>query len=117
MKLMPRNDKIITITIIIFYVLGPVYSTLLEIFSCGSVTVVPIFPPLLSPVLPTPTSHIQFSLPHPLSLSMGALYMFFDLTRPLLSLITSPLSLPSGYCQFILYFHVSGSILLACLFC
>ena len=25
--------------------------------------------------------------------------------------------LPSGYCQFLLYFSVSGSILLACLFC
>ena len=28
-----------------------------------------------------------------------------------------PLPLLSGYCQFVLYFNVSGSILLACLFC
>ena len=29
----------------------------------------------------------------------------------------SPFPLPSGYCQFVPYFNVSGSILLICLFC
>ena len=37
--------------------------------------------PLLSPDLPTPTSHIQSS-PTPLSLSMGPLYMFLDDPSP-----------------------------------
>ena len=42
-----------------------------------SITVVPIFLPLLSSALLTPTSHIQSSS-LPLSLSMGPLYMFHD---------------------------------------
>ena len=47
----------------------------------------PHCPPLLSSALPTPISHIQSSHP-PLSLLMGLLYMFLDLTLPLLSPIT-----------------------------
>ena len=65
------------------------------------------YSPLLYPATP-PT----LNPPPPLYLSMGSLYMFFD--GPFL-LSHSPL--PSGYCQFVLYFHVSGSILLTCLFC
>ena len=52
----------------------------------------PFFPPLLSLALPTPTSHIQSSSPS-LSLSMGPLYIFLDLTLPLLSPVI-PLSPP-----------------------
>ena len=37
--------------------------------------------------------------------------------NPSLSPHNCPLPLPSGYCQFGLYFNVSGYILLACLFC
>ena len=48
---------------------------------------------------------------HPLALSMCPSYMFLD--GP--PIIPSPL--PSGYCQFVLYFSVSGSTLLAHLFC
>ena len=69
------------------------------------------FPPHLSS---TPTSHPQ-SYPL-LALSMGPLYIFLDLTFSPFSLII-PSLLPSGYCQFVLYFNVSGSILLTCLFC
>ena len=76
----------------------------------------PNFPPLLSPALPTPTFHIQHCPPPPLSLSMGSLYMFLDLTFPLLSLF-SPSPVLSGHCQFVLNFYVSGSILLTCWFC
>ena len=60
-------------------------------FYCCSITIVPIFPPLLSPAQPSPTFHIQSSLP--LSLSMGPLYMFLDLTFSLLSSII-PLPFP-----------------------
>ena len=44
---------------------------------------------------------------------MSALFVFHGLYRPLLSPV---ILLPSGYCQFVLYFNVSGYILLACLF-
>ena len=80
----------------------------------SSVTLVPIFLPLVSPVLPTTNFHIQPSQPH-LSLSMGLLYMFLDLTLPLLSPVIR-LPCPSGHYQFVLNFHVSGYILLTCLF-
>ena len=49
-------------------------------FYCFSNTVVSIFLPALSPVLPTPTSH-PYSYPH-LALSMGLLYMFLDNPSP-----------------------------------
>ena len=44
------------------------------------------------------------------------LYTYSLTTPPLLS-PESPSPLPYSYCQFILYFNVSGYILLACLFC
>ena len=62
------------------------------------VTVVPIFPSLLSPVLPTtplPHSKLLPCLP-PLSLSMGPLYLFFNLTLLLLSPLCPS---PSSHCQ------------------
>ena len=73
----------------------------------------PHFPLLLSTVLSTP--HLTHSIlpPTPLSLSMGPLYMFLKLTLPLLSPVI-PLSLPSGHCQFVLYFHVSLFCSLVC---
>ena len=79
---------------------------------CCLVTVLLSFPPLLTPTLYSP-SHSQS--PHclcPLVLylcSFACPFPFF----PLLS--TSPLF--SGKCQLVLYFQVSGSILLICLFC
>ena len=60
-----------------------------------------------------PHSHSQSS---PLPMSMSPLFMFLCLPLPLLSLITL-LSLPSSHCQFVLFFQVSGSILLIYLFC
>ena len=56
------------------------------------------FPPLLSPALPTPTSHTQSS-PTLLTLSMGPSYMFLDLTLHLLSPII-PFPTTFCYCQF-----------------
>ena len=44
------------------------------------------------------------------------LYTCPSMTLPLLSPVI-PLPYPSGYCQFVLYFNVSGNILLTCLFC
>ena len=75
----------------------------------------PQHPPFLTSNLPTLTSHIQSS-PLPLSLSMGPLYMLLDKPCPPFPLL-SPSTLPFRYCQFVLYFHVSGYILLAHLFC
>ena len=80
--------------------------------NCCSGTVVSIFLPPLSSTLSTPTFDPQ-SFP-PLALSIGPLYMFLDLTLPLLS---PNIPLPTGLCQFVLYFHVSVSIVLTCLFC
>ena len=54
---------------------------LLFIFYC-SIIVVPIFPHYSSPLYPLPTSQIRSP---PLPLSMGPLFMFLDLTLPLLS--------------------------------
>ena len=74
------------------------------------------FSPHYSP-LPYPLPHLPHSiLPlhclcpwvlHTCSLTWP--FPFFPLLFPSL--------LPSGHCQFILYFHVSGSILFTCLFC
>ena len=87
---------------------------LLILLFCCSITVVPIFSPLLSPAQHKP--HLPHSSPLPIAFCRVPLYMSLDLTL----LFFPPLSsflFPSGYCQFALYFHVSGSILLACLFC
>ena len=72
------------------------------------------FFPYSSPLLATP--HLPHSIYPMLSLSTGPLYNFLDLLCPLLSSV-NPAPVLSGYCQFVLYFHVSGSVLLSCLFC
>ena len=83
------------------------------IFYCCSVTVVPIFLPIALPCpvqLPLPKT-----FPTPLSLCMSPLYLFLVFTLLLLSPVISfppPLWLLS-VCSL---FHVSGSILLTCLF-
>ena len=65
--------------------------------------------PHLLPTLPQ-------SVPTLLSVPVSPLLMFLDLPLPLLSLFSlSPL--PSSHCQFVLYFHVSCSVLLISLFC
>ena len=72
----------------------------------------PHFPPLLSTSLPTPTSHIQSS-PTLLSLSMGPLYKFLDLTLLLLCPIIPPSPLVT-----VSLFFISRSLVLFCsLFC
>ena len=71
-------------------------------------------PPPLSPAPPTLTSHPQS---HPLWLCPCVLYIYSLKTLPLPPAPITPSSLPSCYCQFVLYFNVSGYILLACLFC
>ena len=71
--------------------------------------------PFSTPPL-APTSH-PWSYP-PLALSMCPLYIFLDDPSPFFFPVTSPYL--SGYCQFVLYFNVSGVsgyILLAYLFC
>ena len=82
---------------------------------CRSITVVPIFPLLLSSDLPTSTSHIQSSS-YPIVFVHGPFIHVPWQPILLLSPVT-PFPLPSGHCQFVLYFHVSGSNLLAYLFC
>ena len=62
----------------------------------------------------------HLNLPHSMLtfgwLSQWLLYTCHLMTHPLLSSVIL-LPLPSDYCQFVVYFHVFGSILLACLFC
>ena len=77
-------SKLRTILKIIHFIIGKLYILnfyvflLLYNYSC------PHFSPLLSPALPTPTSHIQSSSPSPLSSSMGPLCMFPDDPSPYL---------------------------------
>ena len=81
---------------------------------CCSIILVPIFPPLLSPALPTP--HPPTFNP---SLQVVCPRVLYACSLTILLLLSPiiPFPQPSGYCQFVLYFHVSGSILLAFFFC
>ena len=82
-------------------------------FYCCSSTVVCLF---LLPLHPTPAIPTSLSWFHPpWVLSMCPLYIFFDDPSSFPPII--PCHHPSGYCQIVLYFNVSGYILLACLFC
>ena len=74
--------------------------------------------PLSPSTLPCPTHPppSTFNPPHPHCLCPWVLYTRsltwpFPFCSPL-----SPSPLPSGHCQFVLYFYTSSSILLACLF-
>ena len=69
----------------------------------------PHFPPLLSPALPTTTSHIQSSS-HPVSLSMGPLYTFLDNPSPSL-----PRYLSHPSFQLVSLFFISMSLVIFCL--
>ena len=79
-------------------------------YSCWS-TVVSIFTTPCTPATPIPTSYLPT---YPLWLCLFILYTCSLMALPLLSSII-PLPLLSGYLQFVLYFNVSGCILLACL--
>ena len=70
------------------------------------------FPPPLPPTPPIPTSH---PWSYPLWFCPCVLYTCSWKPFPFPPVI--PSHLPSGYCQFVLNFSVSGYILLACLFC
>ena len=100
----PSLQKVLLNNIVSFF--------LVTIFVKVVQVVVSIFLPPLSLTPPTPTSYPQ-SLPH-LALSMGPLYMFF-MTLPSLSPVIS-LAPPLWLLSVVLYFNVSGYILLACLF-
>ena len=78
-------------------------------FYCCSSTVVSIPPNPSHPHLPPLTLPPAWFCP-------CVLYTCFLTTLPPFPPLSfSPF--PSGYCQFVLYFNVSGYILLACLFC
>ena len=79
-------------------------------FNCSS-TVVSIFFPLLPPLQPPPPPSLD---PNPLGLCPCVLYTCFLTT---LCPFHPIIPLPPPLCQFVLYFNVSGYILLACLFC
>ena len=81
----------------------------LFVLSCCSVTVVPPFSPLLSSTNPPPAPTVS---PLPLSVPVSPLFMFLNLLLPLLTPV-----IPVPWSLSVLYFHVSGSILLVCLFC
>ena len=82
-------------------------SSLFLFFYCCSSTIVSIFtPPLPRPTQPCfPPSNL-----HPLALSMCPLCMLLDRPSPIFPHCPSPI--PSGYCQFVLYFNVSGLLFL-----
>ena len=82
-------------------------------FYCCSSIHVSIFSPPLPPTPAIPTSS-PWCYP-PLALSKSPLYMFLDKPSPFSPNVLS--HFPSGYCQFVLYFTVSGSILLLWFFC
>ena len=93
---------------------GEMYFSLFEILYCCSITVIPIFLHYSSLPYPPPLLHLIFP-PLPIVLvheSFTHVSWLFLLIPPL-----PPSPLSSGHCQFVLYFHISGSILLACLFC
>ena len=77
---------------------------------CCSITVVPIF----HPVLPPQTTHTRLPhsiLPTPIVIVHESFIHIPGWPFPVFApLVPSPH--PSGYCQFVLYFHVSGYILL-----
>ena len=82
------------------------------IFYCYSIKVVSIFPPLLSPALPTPNLPVSIL---PASLPIVFVHGSFiqvPWIDPSPSFPCYPPALPSGYCEFVLYFSVSGSLLL-----
>ena len=71
------------------------------------------FPNTTPPTPATPTSHPEC---YPsLAMSMCPLHMFLTTLPSFPPIILS--HLPSGYCQFVLNFNVSGYIFLGCLFC
>ena len=78
-------------------------------FYCCSSTVVSISALTPCPIYP----HLP-PWTNPLWLCPCVLYTCSLIALPLFSPI---IPLPSGYCQFVVYFNVSGYILLACLFC
>ena len=82
-------------------------------FNYCSVTVVPPFSPLL-----TPTLLPQFPHQSPLIFHAHESSIHVPLLAPSPSFpLLSPYPYPSGHCQIVLYFSVSGCILIAYLFC
>ena len=80
-------------------------------FYCCSLQLSHLFPHCPYPAPTTPSVS-----PPPLSVPMSPLFMFLCLPFPFFApLSRSPI--PSGHCQFVLYFQVSVSILFICLFC
>ena len=83
-------------------------------FYCCSSTVVSIFTSSWPPAPPIPTSHPRT---YRLWLCPCVLYICSLMVLSLCSPIITSSPIPSGYCQFVLHFNVSGYIFLACLFC
>ena len=97
-----------TSSLFFFYFLSIVFFSFVFFYSSSS-TVVSIFLPTTSPIPPIPA--------YPLWLCPCVLYTYSLMTLPYFFPPLSPSPLPFGYCQLVLYFKVSGDILLACLFC
>ena len=95
---------------ILFDFLTFFYFNLLKYFYCCSITVVPIFSPLLSPALPTPLPFIFNPSPPPIVFVPRSFRHVPWQTFPFFL----PFPFPSGHDQFVLYFHVSGYILITC---
>ena len=73
--------------------------------------------PHFSPITLSCPTHLPHPiLPAPLVCIHGS-FIHVPWLDPSPSFPLFPYLLPCGYCQFVLYFHVSGYILLSCLFC
>ena len=84
-----------------------------KLFYRCSITVVCVYSP---PLTPTPAKPSSLPCFHPtLVLSMCLLWLFLKTLPPFPPI--NPSHLPSGYCQIVFNFNVSGYILLAFLFC
>ena len=76
----------------------------------------PVFPHHSLLPCPYTTFHIQSPAPRPLGFVHGSCtHVPWLYPSPSFHLL-SPSPLPAGHCQFALYFHVSGSILVTCFF-
>ena len=108
-KLQPAYIKHVIYFNIKVFIIAILFLFLLFIFYC-SITVVLIYPPLLSPTLPTPHSNSQY----PSCCPCPQVIHTCSLTGPFPAFPHYPLLLPSGHCQSVPCFHVSGSILFVC---
>ena len=105
-KLNVHRYVFIAIFCYIFFFFLLMFKIILLLFnySCLGLSTTTLHPPHLPPLLPPP---------------LGFVHVFYIVVPENPTLLPSIISshLPSGYCQIVLNFNVSGDVLFACLFC